>query len=213
MGGVFGAHRLLIAGGLRSPPTLRGQEEPVPRRRMRGEIAPAGKLLPRQSDLFQPLQSKAGAFEAIMDLSRLPEMLLETLKAKFAEGEIITGMVVVMGGVLSGGVERLSQVQGAVHQQHGEIVDGVHGRHYAEECAAGLEAGANLAQGSVELAGIGHDQAVHRDRGFENSMQWLQVSQWSVKELYVGASGDICSRARQHAFGKIDGPDSLESPG
>src|SRR5260370_12758052 len=63
-------------------------------------------------------------------------MLLQPLVAKLAEGKIVETMFVEMGGVLARRLDGQPPGQGAVEQQHREVMHRVHGRHNAEEQAA-----------------------------------------------------------------------------
>src|SRR5262245_11975963 len=110
------------------------------------QVTRACELSPGEMHLLEAAQAEAGALQALANLERLPEVLHQALKAKLAEGEIVTGVIVVMGRVLAGAVERLAQRQGAVHEEHGHVMDGVHGREDAKEMPARFQAGVDFAK-------------------------------------------------------------------
>src|SRR5207253_443935 len=92
-------------------------KKPIPRRRLLVQVFAAGELLPGQQHLGQANAAKACPAQAVADLERLPEMLLQAAEAKLAEGEVIAGVVVVVGRVLASRVQRQAVGQGAVDQQ------------------------------------------------------------------------------------------------
>ena len=121
-------------------------EEPVPRRRLIAQIACATELFPGQMHLGNANVSKPGPAQPITHLERLPEMLLQSLVAKGAEGEIVVFMLGVMGGVLPRLVLRHPSQARAIEQKHGEVMHRVHRRQDRQEPPARLQARVDLPQ-------------------------------------------------------------------
>src|SRR5689334_22457344 len=79
-----------------------GPKEPVPRRGILAQVAAAGELPPAQLHPRSMNVSESGPLQAIGDLERLPEVLLQAGVAELAEGEIVQLVLAVPGGVVAG---------------------------------------------------------------------------------------------------------------
>src|SRR4051812_16880080 len=122
-----------------------------------------------------PYQLEARAREAVADLERLPEMLIEPLKAKLAEGEIVKGVIVEMRRILACRLQRLAAIHGPIKQQHRLIMHAIHCGEDAEEMTVRLERGANLPKDGFLFGDVRHYEAVHRHSDIERPRERSEV--------------------------------------
>src|SRR5262249_51561385 len=84
--------------GRQIPPRL---EDPAPGRRLVAQVLGAAELVPGQPHLPQPHPPEAGPAQPVAHLEWLPEVLLQPPVAELAEGEVVPGVLGVVGGVLA----------------------------------------------------------------------------------------------------------------